>query len=109
VAGADVDELANHDRDPIAPLNVVPGFVETAMTEDIIEETSEKPQKMTAETPAGRYAQSQEIAHVARFLVTDDVSPIRGSTVVDGDGGTLVDSLIGEGCSPSFGTFLPRH
>lgn len=84
-----------YDYGPDIRTNAIcPGFIETGMTEDIIEETPEMTEKMVTETPAGRYAQPEEVAKVARFLATDEASFMHGSTV-DVDGGTLVGSLLG--------------
>lgn len=61
---------------------VAPGFVETDMTKAL-------PQKQQAEylgaIPAGRFAQSQEIARVVRFIASDDAAYISGAVIpVDG-------------------------
>jgi 3-oxoacyl-[acyl-carrier protein] reductase len=84
-----------YDYGPDIRTNAIcPGFIETGMTEDIIKETPDETEKMVGETPAGRYAQPEEVARVARFLATDEASFMHGSTV-DVDGGTLVGSLLG--------------
>jgi 3-oxoacyl-[acyl-carrier protein] reductase len=56
------------------------------MTEDILDDL----EAMTADTPAGRYAEPEEIASVVRFLASDEASFVHG-TAVDVDGGWLVD------------------
>ena len=76
-----------HDYGPEIRANAVcPGAVETGMTEDMIEDL----EAMTADTPAGRYADPEEIATVVVFLASDDASFVHGAAV-DVDGGWLVD------------------
>jgi 3-oxoacyl-[acyl-carrier protein] reductase len=69
---------------------VCPGFIETEMTESVIEESSDMVASMVEDTPAGRYAEPEEVAQVVVFLASDDASFIYG-TAVDVDGGWLVD------------------
>ncbi|AUX10163.1 3-oxoacyl-[acyl-carrier protein] reductase [Halalkaliarchaeum desulfuricum] len=77
----------SHDYGPEIRANAIcPGAVETGMTDQMIEEM----EAMTADTPAQRYAQPEEIAAVAVFLASDDASFVHG-TAVDVDGGWLVD------------------
>jgi len=84
-----------YDYGPEIRTNAIcPGFIETSMTRHIIEDTPERTEEMVQETPAGRYAQPEEVARVATFLASNDASFIHGSTV-DVDGGTLVGSLLG--------------
>lgn len=76
-----------HDYGPEIRANAVcPGAVETGMTEEMIEDL----EAMTADTPAGRYADPEEIATVVAFLASDDASFVHGAAV-DVDGGWLVD------------------
>jgi 3-oxoacyl-[acyl-carrier protein] reductase len=76
-----------HDYGPEIRANAVcPGAVETGMTEEMIEDL----EAMTADTPAGRYADPEEIASVVAFLASDEASFVHG-TAVDVDGGWLVD------------------
>ncbi|WP_214324055.1 beta-ketoacyl-ACP reductase [Nonomuraea sediminis] len=58
---------------------VAPGFVETDMTADLDSEAIIK------NIPLGRQASPDEIAHVVRFLASDDASYITGAVIpVDG-------------------------
>lgn len=77
----------SHDYGPEIRANAVcPGAVETGMTEEMIADL----EAMTADTPAGRYADPEEIARVVVFLASDDASFVHGAAV-DVDGGWLVD------------------
>ena len=77
----------SHDYGPDIRANAVcPGAVETGMTEDMISDL----EAMSAETPAGRYADPSEIADVVKFLASDESSFVHG-TAVNVDGGWLVD------------------
>lgn len=79
-----------HDYGPeIRPNAVCPGYIETAMTEDMIEQTPDEVQETVGETPAERYAQPEEVARVVAFLASDEASFMYGSAV-DVDGGWLV-------------------
>ncbi|WP_029069588.1 3-oxoacyl-[acyl-carrier-protein] reductase [Jonesia quinghaiensis] len=61
---------------------VAPGFIETAMTDALPEETQKK---YKATIPAGRFAQSHEVAAAVRFLASDEASYISGAVIpVDG-------------------------
>jgi 3-oxoacyl-[acyl-carrier protein] reductase len=84
-----------YDYGPDIRTNAIcPGLVETSMTRSIIEETPERTEEMVQKSPAGRYAQPEEIASVAAFLASDEASFMTGSAV-ELDGGTLVGSLLG--------------
>lgn len=74
-------ELAPHN---ITVNAVAPGVIETAMTEDMLEdETSKK--GLLSQIPMGRVGQSEEIAKATLFLSCDDSSYVTGHTlVVDG-------------------------
>lgn len=64
--------------------SICPGFVETSMTEGILED-EEFNQHVTNMTPLGRVAQPEEIAGVAVFLASDEASYITGVNLpVDG-------------------------
>ena len=81
----------SHDYDPEIRANAVcPGFIQTGMTNPILDETPDMAADMTESTPAGRYAQPEEVARVVRFLASDDASFIHG-TPVNVDGGWLVN------------------
>ncbi|HEY1174934.1 MAG: 3-oxoacyl-[acyl-carrier-protein] reductase [Streptomycetaceae bacterium] len=61
---------------------VAPGFVDTAMT-DVLGE--ERKAQILAEVPLGRYASTEEVAAVVRFLASDAASYITGAVIpVDG-------------------------
>lgn len=76
-----------HDYGPDIRANAIcPGAVRTGMTDDMLEDL----EAMTAETPAQRYAEPEEIAEVAVFLASDESSFVHG-TAVNVDGGWLVD------------------
>ncbi len=64
--------------------SICPGFVETPMTEDLLE--SERFYSfLRQKTPMGRHGQPEEIAPVAAFLASDDASYITGANIpVDG-------------------------
>ncbi|SDS58849.1 3-oxoacyl-[acyl-carrier-protein] reductase [Paraoerskovia marina] len=61
---------------------VAPGFIETAMTAELPEE---RQKQYRATIPAGRFAQSDEVAGVVQFLASDDAAYISGAVIpVDG-------------------------
>lgn len=81
----------SHDYGPEIRANAVcPGFIETGMTEDLIEETPDEVDEIVQATPAERYAEPEEVARVVAFLASDDASFMHGASV-DVDGGWLVD------------------
>ena len=61
---------------------VAPGFVDTEMTAVL---TDEQRQKIVAQVPLGRYATTDEIAGVVRFLASPEAAYINGAVIpVDG-------------------------
>lgn len=76
--------LAHHHAPDIRANAVCPGFVATGMTAGMLDELAE----LAAETPAGRYAEPEEVAAVVAFLASDDAAMIHGEAV-DVDGGIL--------------------
>ena len=81
----------SHDYGPEIRTNAVcPGFIETGMTEDMIEQTPDEVHEIVQETPAERYAEPEEVAQVVAFIASDNASFMHG-TAVDVDGGWLVD------------------
>lgn len=61
---------------------VAPGFVDTAMTADL---PPERQAAYKAAIPAGRFAQTDEVAGVVLFLASDDAAYINGAVIpVDG-------------------------
>ena len=60
---------------------IAPGYVDTAM----LEAYGDYRAKVEAQIPIGRYIQPQEIAGLARYLLSDDAGAITGTTIpVDG-------------------------
>ncbi|MFB6167178.1 MAG: SDR family NAD(P)-dependent oxidoreductase [Candidatus Nanohaloarchaea archaeon] len=75
------DDLAQHN---VRVNSICPGFVETPMTEDALEDEDFR-NHVLGETPLGRVAQPQEIAGAAVFLASDEASYITGVNLpVDG-------------------------
>ena len=61
---------------------VAPGFINTAMTDVLPEETKKN---YLASIPAGRFAEAEEVARVIRWLASDEASYISGAVIpVDG-------------------------
>jgi 3-oxoacyl-[acyl-carrier protein] reductase len=61
---------------------VAPGFVETDMTAELPDDLRAK---YLGQIPAGRFATTEEVARVVRFLASDDAAYITGAVVpVDG-------------------------
>ncbi|GAA1193482.1 beta-ketoacyl-ACP reductase [Prauserella alba] len=63
--------------------NVVsPGFIDTDMTGELTEQQRES---ALAQIPAGRYGKPEDIAHMVRFLASDDAAYVNGAVLpVDG-------------------------
>ncbi|MFA9428474.1 SDR family NAD(P)-dependent oxidoreductase [Natronorubrum sp. A-ect3] len=81
----------SHDYGPEIRANAVcPGFIETGMTEALIDETPDEVREIVDGTPAQRYARPEEVAQVVTFLASDKASFMHGAAV-DVDGGWLVD------------------
>jgi 3-oxoacyl-[acyl-carrier protein] reductase len=57
---------------------VAPGFVKTAMTDQL---TSEQKESFLRAIPLGRYAEAEEIASVVKFLVSEQASYITGQVI----------------------------
>lgn len=76
--------LTDHHAPDIRANAICPGFVATGMTADMLDELA----AMAAETPAGRYAQPEEIARIAAFLASDEAAFIHGEAI-NVDGGVL--------------------
>jgi len=61
---------------------VAPGFVDTDMTAVL---TPERRDEIVAQVPLGRYASTQEVAGVVRFLASPEAAYITGAVIpVDG-------------------------
>lgn len=76
--------FANKYAPDIRANAICPGFVATGMTHDMLDELTE----LAADTPAGRYAESEEIGEIAAFLASDEASFIHGEAI-NVDGGIL--------------------
>jgi 3-oxoacyl-[acyl-carrier protein] reductase len=69
---------------------VGPGYVETQLIRDAIQNRAIDAAALLARTPASRMAQPEEIARAIRFLASDDASFVTGH-VLYVDGGFLAD------------------
>jgi 3-oxoacyl-[acyl-carrier protein] reductase len=65
---------------------VAPGYIETAMTEDLAEELKSKVNEMI---PLGRAGTDMEVAHAVRFLASEEASYITGHVLMV-NGGMLM-------------------
>ncbi len=68
---------------------ICPGPVQTKMTEHVIETQDPAVMAAVSASPAGRFAQPEEIARVALFLASDSASFMHGSGVVVDGGWTI--------------------
>lgn len=69
---------------------VAPGYVETALIEELVRKGELNLDRIVARTPLRRLAQPAEIAAVACFLLSPQASYVTGQTIVV-DGGLTVD------------------
>lgn len=76
--------LAHHHAPDIRANAICPGFVATGMTAGMLDQLAE----LAEETPAGRYAEPEEMAELAAFLASDAARMIHGEAV-NVDGGIL--------------------
>ena len=81
--------LANDYPGEIRANAICPGFVRTGLTEDVLDML----QELSEKTPAGRYAQPEEIARVAAFLASDDASFVNG-VALNVDGGMMAGNTV---------------
>ncbi|WP_125100566.1 SDR family NAD(P)-dependent oxidoreductase [Leucobacter chromiireducens] len=69
---------------------IAPGYVRTALTDQLIERGELNPAPILARTPQGRFAEPHEIAAAVQFLASPDASFVTGHTLL-ADGGLTVD------------------
>lgn len=61
---------------------VAPGYIDTAMTQELSDEVKANYQTMI---PAGRFGQAEEVAHAVRWIASEEASYISGAVIpVDG-------------------------
>lgn len=65
---------------------IAPGYVKTALVDQLVQEGRMDLATLAARTPAGRMAQPDEIADIALFLASDTAAFINGQAIV-ADGG----------------------
>lgn len=65
---------------------IAPGFIETAMTQNLPEKTREA---MLAQIPLNRFGKPEEVAHAVAFLVSEQAAYITGQ-VIHVNGGMLM-------------------
>jgi 3-oxoacyl-[acyl-carrier protein] reductase len=65
---------------------VAPGFIETAMTQNLADKTREA---MLAQIPLNRFGKPEEVAHAVAFLVSEQAAYITGQ-VIHVNGGMLM-------------------
>lgn len=68
---------------------ICPGPVDTAMTKDLMASSDAAAMRAVRESPAGRFAQPEEIAKLALFLAGDDAAFMHGAAVVIDGGWTI--------------------
>lgn len=71
---------------------ISPGVIMTPMSKKALEEHPEVMQQTLDMTPLHRYGQPEDIAQVARFLISDEASFISGTDIIV-DGGVLTQML----------------
>jgi 3-oxoacyl-[acyl-carrier protein] reductase len=81
----------------LAPLGirvnaVAPGFTRTRLVQQALDDGSLQEEWMVARVPLGRLARPEEIAHVVRFLASDEASYVTGQVLV-ADGGWTVQGI----------------
>lgn len=65
---------------------IAPGYVKTALVDQLVQEGRMDLDTLAARTPSGRMAQPEEIADIALFLASDTAAFINGQAIV-ADGG----------------------
>jgi 3-oxoacyl-[acyl-carrier protein] reductase len=80
-----------HEYGPEVRANAIcPGFIESGMTQGLIEHRPDRVEKLADSTPAQRPGTPEDVANVATFLASDDADFVHGAAV-NVDGGWLVD------------------
>lgn len=69
---------------------VAPGYVRTALTDNLIAEGKLNDKPIVARTPLARFAEPNEIAAAINFLLSPDASYVNGHSLVV-DGGLTID------------------
>jgi len=69
---------------------VGPGYVRTALTDQLVEQGKLDPAPITARTPLGRFAEPEEIAEAIYFLASPAASYVNGHVLM-ADGGMTID------------------
>lgn len=85
VLGFTKQMAADYGKQGLRTNAVLPGAVETAMTNELFAAGDAAVMDSVNAVPAGRYAQPEEIANTVLFLASDEASFIHGATyLVDG-------------------------
>lgn len=72
---------------------IAPGYVRTALLDDLIERGRVDAQKLLAHTPMRRFVSIEEVAKTAAFIVSDDASATTG-LVATADGGWTANGYL---------------
>ena len=72
---------------------IAPGFIQTALTEELVEQGKLDFDAVRRRTPMNRLGSEDEIARVALFLASDDATFVTGEAVV-ADGGWLAYGFV---------------
>ncbi len=82
-------------RRGVRVVSVAPGVTRTAMLQQLVDEHVASLEQYNRRTPMGRVAEVEEIANVARFLVSDRASYITATTIAVDGGWIAWDGLPG--------------
>jgi NAD(P)-dependent dehydrogenase (short-subunit alcohol dehydrogenase family) len=83
---------AERARHGIRVKAVCPGYVSTALTQQLIDAGRIDPNVLTNRTPLGRLGDPAEVAEIALFLASDAAAFVTGHALVS-DGGWLADGF----------------
>ncbi len=89
IIGLTKDTAAAYGHDGIRAIAICPGMIQTAMTEDMLEEPSAQTKAIISGIPLNRVGQPEEIGKLAAFLASDDAAYITGTAIVI-DGGMIM-------------------